>query len=183
MNNKSKGSNLGLSPKWTFCWATGRRKNVSPNNNAIMFFVTFRTAHVHHLPLFFFSLILSSFCGLAYVGHSWKERGFFSFLCTFFICRPSDYTVSTARKIPFMNSFSGNCAASIPISTFMCMWEIYIFLGLSIYFPAAEQANRSWKYINLSQIYECRHWETEHYYSVLEITVSFPGIHKWAPDI
>ena len=31
--------------------------------------------------------------------------------------------------------------------------------------------------------YECRNWETEHYNSVLEITVSFPGIHKWEPYI
>jgi hypothetical protein len=37
--------------------------------------------------------------------------------------------------------------------------------------------------MNLSQIYECRNWETEHYNSVLEITVSFLGIHKWEPDI
>jgi hypothetical protein len=34
------------------------------------------------------------------------------------------------------------------------------------------------QYINLSQIYECRNWETEHYNSVLEITVSFLGMHK-----
>ncbi len=38
-------------------------------------------------------------------------------------------------------------------------------------------------YINLSQIYEYRNWETEHYDYVLEITVSFLGIHKWEPDI
>ncbi len=37
--------------------------------------------------------------------------------------------------------------------------------------------------INLSQIYECRNWETEHYDFVLEITVSFLGIHKWKPNI
>jgi hypothetical protein len=37
--------------------------------------------------------------------------------------------------------------------------------------------------IILSQIYECRNWETEHYNSVFEITVSFLGIHKWEPDI
>ncbi len=53
----------------------------------------------------------------------------------------------------------------------------------STYFPAAELADQSWKYINLSQIYECRNWETEHYNYTLEITVSFLGIHKWEPDI
>ncbi len=41
----------------------------------------------------------------------------------------------------------------------------------------------SWKYMNLSQIYECRNWETGHYHCVLEITASFLGIHKWEPDI
>ncbi len=45
------------------------------------------------------------------------------------------------------------------------------------------RADRSWKYINFSQIYEYRNWETAHYNCVLEITVSFLGIHKWEPDI
>jgi hypothetical protein len=51
------------------------------------------------------------------------------------------------------------------------------------YFPVAEEVDWSWKYINLSQIYECRNWETKHYNSVVEITVSFLGIHKWESDI
>ncbi len=33
------------------------------------------------------------------------------------------------------------------------------------------------------KIYECGNWETEHYNSVLEITISFLGIHKWELDI
>jgi hypothetical protein len=53
-----------------------------------------------------------------------------------------------------------------------CVYERFIYSqDRSTHFPAAEQADRSWKYINLSQIYVCRNWETEHYNSVLEITV------------
>ncbi len=65
-----------------------------------------------------------------------------------------------------------------------CVCERFIYTqDQSTYIPAAEYSNLSWKYLNLSQIYECRNWETEHYYSVLETTVSFLGIQKWEPYI
>ncbi len=44
----------------------------------------------------------------------------------------------TATKIPLMYSFSGNSTASAPISTFMCLWAIYIVPGSVYIFPLAE---------------------------------------------
>ncbi len=44
----------------------------------------------------------------------------------------------TATKIPYIYSFSGNSAASTQISTFMCLWAIYIVPGSVYIFPPAE---------------------------------------------
>ncbi len=70
-----------------------------------------------------------------------------------------DFLFYTATAIPFIYFFSGNSAASAPISTFICLWAIYIFPGSVYIFPPAEQADPSWEYIILSQTHECGNWD------------------------
>jgi hypothetical protein len=54
----------------------------------------------------------------------------------------------------------GNCASyQGPISTLLCLWVIYIFPGSVHIFPAAEQADPSWEYLNCSQTHECGNWD------------------------
>jgi hypothetical protein len=66
----------------------------------------------------------------------------------------------------------------------MCLCTIYIFPG-SVHIFLCKRIDRLILEINksLADIYERRNRDTEHYNSVLEITVSFMGIHKWDPDI
>ncbi len=65
----------------------------------------------------------------------------------------------TATAIPFIYSLSGIRAASAPISTFICLWAIYILQGSVHIFPPAEKADPSWEYIIHSQKHECGNWD------------------------
>ncbi len=65
-----------------------------------------------------------------------------------------------------------NIGASVPISTFMCLWEIYIF-PLSVFlFCWRKYVDRSWEYINRSQTHECGNWGWGR-------AIPRKGIHKW----
>ncbi len=66
--------------------------------------------------------------------------------------------------------FSRNCAASVSLSTFMCLWAIYIFLGSVLIFGCRKIDRPILEIYHFFQrLYECRNWETEHYHSALEI--------------
>ncbi len=60
----------------------------------------------------------------------------------------------------------------------MCLWAIYIYPGLVHIFPCSRIGRLILDmYKSLTDIQYEWNWETEHYNSVLEITVSFLGIH------
>ncbi len=81
---------------------------------------------------------------------------------------PSQFTYCTENPIYVfpekeLRGLNPNSYIHVSMSNLM---YIQYFQDRSTYLAAAEQKDRSRKYINLSQ---CRNWETEHYNSVLEI--------------
>ncbi len=78
-------------------------------------------------------------------------------------------------KIPnFWNKYSqkSNMGVSVPISTFIRLWEIYIFPRSVCLFCWRKYVDRSWDYINRSQTHECWNWGWGR-------AIPRKGIHNW----
>ncbi len=65
-----------------------------------------------------------------------------------------------------------NIRVSVPISTFMPLWVIYIFPRLVCLFCWRKYVDRSWEYINRSQTHKCGNWGWCR-------AIPRKGIHKW----
>ncbi len=78
-------------------------------------------------------------------------------------------------KIPkFRNKYSQkrNIGVSVLISTFICLWAIYIFPLSAYLFCWRKYVDRSWDYINPSQTHECWNWGCGR-------AIPRKGIYKW----
>jgi hypothetical protein len=76
----------------------------------------------------------------------------------------------TAMENPLRYSQKKNCAASVP---HLCVCERFIYSqDRSTYFPAAEQADRSWEY-KCPQTHECGNWDWGRAVPFLGIFVSY----------
>ncbi len=76
------------------------------------------------------------------------------------ICSPTVHCKDTIQKILNKYSQERNCAATVPVPTFMFLWAIYIFLWSVCLFCCRKiGAGRTWEYIARSQTHECGNWD------------------------
>ncbi len=64
------------------------------------------------------------------------------------------------KMLKIWNKYSQkrNIGASVPITTFMCLWALYIFPGSICLFCWRKYVDRSWEYINRWPTHECGNW-------------------------